>query len=214
MAIGRRKTAGSIGRWDWGFDIGKSIFTDRVYANGSWDSEQRPIENDKFRGLFDLENLEVGWIAYIKGEGLNAKLVPVGSDYGNAPSDKHQEGLRLVIKTDESLGGDLREFISTSVNIWFAIDQLHSAYLTGAGEHPGCLPAVDIVDVRKEGTQSKPLLTPVFKIAGWQPRPFDLPATGLPLIRRAKKAGNDSEQANGGSARPTVEDEYKDAIPF
>jgi hypothetical protein len=164
--------------------------------------------------LFDLENLEVGWIAFIKGEGLNTKLVRIGQDYGDAPSDKHQEGLRLVIKTDESLGGDLREFISTSINMWSAIDRLHNDYLAGAGDHPGCLPAVDIVDVRKEGIQDRPLLVAVFKIVGWQPRPFDLPTAGIPLIRRVKKASSDAEQTNGSGTHPTVEDEFKDSIPF
>jgi hypothetical protein len=221
MAIGRRKDSASLGKWSWDFAIGKSIFEDRVYVNGGWESQQQNIENDKFRGLFDLQNLEVGWIAYLKGEGLNAKLVRIGKDYDERPSDKHTDGLRLVIKTDESLGGDLRELISTSSNIWSAIDQLHDDYLAGAGDHPGCLPAVDIVDVHKEGTQNKSLLVPVFKIAGWQPRPYDLPAAGIPLVRRLKKA-SDSEQTNGssdseqtnGSTRPRVQDALNDEIPF
>jgi hypothetical protein len=211
MAIGRRKTAGSLGRRDWGFDIGKSIFTDRVYsAVGGWDSEQRQIENDKFRALFDLENLEVGWIGFIKGEGLNTRLVRIGGDYGDPPSDKHQEGLRLVIKVDESLGGELRECISTAVSMWSAIDRLHDDYRAAASAHPGCMPAVDITGTREEGTQNKRLLVPIFAIVGWQPRPYELPATGLPLIRRVKKA----EQTNGGSTRPTVDDDLKDSIPF
>jgi hypothetical protein len=95
------------------------------------------------------------------------------------------------------------------------MSQLHDDYLAGIGKHPDCLPAVDIAGVHEEPTRNKePLLVPQYKIAGWQPRPFDLPASGIPLIRRAKKAGASADQTNGGDTHPTVEDDFKDSIPF
>jgi hypothetical protein len=216
MALGRRRDSGNLGKLNWDFDIGNFVLEDRIYSNGEWENQQRNVKNDKFRGVFDLPNGEIGWIAYLKGEGLNAKLVHIGENYGDPPTDKHKEGFRLIVRTDESLGGDSREFISTSTYLWTAIDRLHDDFVAGSGEHPGCLPVVDVADVRKEMLRSRAaLLVPVFKIVFWSPRPLDLPASGIPLIRRVKKAGNDSEPANGGSGtHPSVKDDFKDSIPF
>jgi hypothetical protein len=203
MAIGKRKTTGeSLGQWKWDFDLGKSVFEDRVYANKGWETQQRNVENGKFRAVFDMENIEVGWLAYMKGEGLVTKLVPLGQDYGDRPSDKHNEGLRLLIKTDPALGGEVRELVTTSAVLWTAIDELHDKFLAHTAEHPGCLPAVDIAGTC---TGRRSLLGPIFKIAGWMPRPPELPAAGIPLVMRAKK---------GTFERPAVRDELSDEIPF
>ena len=124
MAIGRRKTDGALNKLNWDFRIGKSVLEDRVRTGNGWETEQRNVETDEFRAVFDPENIEVGWIAFVKGEGLNAKLVHVGEDYGDRPSNDHKEGLRIVVKMDPALGGDLRELISTSSALWAAVDQL------------------------------------------------------------------------------------------
>jgi hypothetical protein len=225
MGLGRRMTSGvGLGKWTWDFRSGQSVLEDRLLTLRGWEAEQRNVENNKFRAVLDAENIQLGWIAYLKGEGLNAKLVPLGQDYSDPPSDQHKEGLRLVVKMDASLGGEVRELISTSQTMWSAISQLHDAYLAGVGAHPGCLPAVDIVDTHKETTPKGPMYSPVFKIVGWAPRPSELPAGGIPLVKRAKKSsGSDSDQANDEFAgpkardkfaRPKVRDEFDDEIPF
>jgi hypothetical protein len=197
MSLGRRKLDGeSLGKLAWDFDIGKFVLEDRVFANGGWEPQQQNIENNKFRAVFDLQTVEVGWIAYIKGEGLNAKLVRLGGDYGDQPTDRHNEGFRLPVKMDSSLGGAVREFISTFRSLWAALSRLHDDYLAGVGKHPDCLPAVDVADVVKEPTKKGSLLVPRYKISGWVPRPPDLPAAGIPLVRRAKKASGDAATAS------------------
>ena len=214
MGIGRRKTStGNLGKWVWDARAGKSYTEDRVYSErDGWNSEQHPIENDKFRAAFDMANLQVGWIAYLKGEGLNAKLVPVGEDYGDPPSDKYKEGLRLLMKMDASLGGEVRKSVSTWLMVWAAIDALHDEYLAGVANHAGKLPVVDIADTHEETTKAGTFLTPVFKIVGWLPRPPELPASGIPLVRRVKK---DKADNNGGDnyVRPQSTD-MDDEIPF
>ena len=186
MAIGRRKTDGALNKLNWDFRIGKPVLEDRVRTGNGWETEQRNLETDEFRAVFDPENIEVGWIAFVKGEGLNATLVHAGEDYGDRPSNDHKEGLRIVVKMDPALGGDLRELISTSSALWSAVDQLHSDYSTDVAKHPNCLPVVDIADVQEQPTQSGAILVPTFKISGWVPRPPDLPAMGIPLFRRKK----------------------------
>lgn len=214
MAIGRRKLDDRLGKLAWDFEIGCMVLEDRVRTDsGGWENQQRNVENDKFRAVIDLPNIERGWIAFVKGEGLNAVLAPLGQGYGDPPSNQHKEGLRLVAKMDASLGGDVREFISTSAGVWSSIDQLHDAYLAGLAKHPDCLPAVDIVDTRKDEVRGRTFHVPVFKISGWVPRPPELPATGIPLVRRVKKA-NGNEQAKDAFARPKAKDEFGDEIPF
>jgi hypothetical protein len=223
MAFGRRKSD-RLSKWDWDREIGKAVFEDRVCVDNNWENQQRNIENDKFRAVFDLENLQLGWIAFVKGVGVDAHLLHVGEDYGDRPSDKHQEGVRLLIKTDESLGGEVRELISTWRILWDALDALHTDFVAQASQHPGCLPNVDIVGTREQSSKSGTILVPVFKIAGWMPRPFELSVGGIPLVKRAKKGtdtADDSEfgvdttkRANGGVKRPAVKDELADEIPF
>jgi hypothetical protein len=165
MGIGRRKTStDNLGKWVWDARAGKSYTEDRVYSErDGWNSEQHPIENDKFRAAFDMANLQVGWIAYLKGEGLNAKLVPVGEDYGDPPSDKYKEGLRLLMKMDASLGGEVRESVSTWLMVWAAIDALHDEYLAGVANHAGKLPVVDIADTQRRDNQGRHLSRPGFQ---------------------------------------------------
>jgi hypothetical protein len=216
MAIGKRKTGDSIGKLTWEFGAGAFVAEDRVYADGEWQNKQTNIANSEFRAVVDLANTETGWIAFLKGEGLNAVLAKIGHDYGARPSDDHHEGLRLVMKMDESLGGGVREFITTSVSLWGEIDKLHDAFLAGHKKHEGCLPAVDVAATREEQGRTCKLRVPVFKIAGWVPRPPELPEAGLPLVRRAKKKGDNGASTTTGSEyeRPKPQDDMKDAIPF
>ena len=217
MALGKRKTGGDflpIVKWD--ARIGTVYLEDRVYAKGSWEKRQRNIAADKFRAVFDVENAQRGWIDFSRGA-PDMKLVRAGQDPGEPPSDTHKEGIRLVIKMDESLGGDVRELISTAVTMWIAVDELHDAYLAGIANHPGSLPAVDIAEVREEKTKAATLFAPVFKIVGWVPRPPELPAGGVPpATRKAKTVADDFAHDDTASdfARPTVRDALSDEIPF
>ena len=56
------------------------------------------IEKDDFRAIFDLNNAQVGWIYFPKGSAPDTALVPAGHDPGDAPSDKHKEGVRVIVK--------------------------------------------------------------------------------------------------------------------
>jgi hypothetical protein len=219
MAFGRRKgDSTNLGKWNWDFRIGKSVFEDWVYVNGGGETQQRNIDNDKFRVILDLETASVGWIAYLKGEGLNAHLVRIGEDYGDAPSDKHREGLRIVVKTDEALGGEVRELVTTSRILWDLFDALHTEFLAQIPAHPGCLPVVDIVGMREEKIGSEPIYIPIFKIVGWMPRPPELPAAGIPLVKRVKKSDDGADSAEFGTVkefkRPRPNDDMGDEMPF
>jgi hypothetical protein len=69
----------------------------------------------------------------------------------------------------------VREFISTALATWNAIDTLHTAYAKEAGKHPGQLPTVKLVEVIETRSANGTSFTPVFEIDGWVARPVDMP---------------------------------------
>jgi hypothetical protein len=212
MALGKRKSAGEfLPALKFDARIGKLYLHDRICTNGNWESQQTNIEPDKFRAVFDLQNLQIGWINFVKGAAPELALVPAGEDPGEPPSDKHKEGVRVVVKMDASLGGDVRELLSTAVSLWGAMDDLHDKYLAAIANHEGCLPAVDIVDVTEKKMAAGASYAPTFKISGWMPRPPELPAAGIPVAQRVKTAAPPKAAT---PTRPRVTDGLDDEIPF
>jgi hypothetical protein len=115
MAIGKRRSGGSfLPALKYDARVGTLYVQDRVYENGRWESEQRDVTKT-FRAAFDMENLQTGWIKFPKGAAPELRLVQIGKDYGEPPDDDFKEGLRVLVKMDESLGGDVRELMSTAV---------------------------------------------------------------------------------------------------
>lgn len=217
MAIGKRRHGSGndfLAPAKWDARIGRFYLEDRVYTRGyGFEKEQRNIATDKFRATFDLENLQVGWFAFAAGSPPDMRLFSVGRDIGDPPTDQHKQGLRLLLKPDESLGGGVRELISTAEAVWYSIDDLHEKYLGGVTAHAGCLPVVDIVEVREEKAKNSTAFAPVFQIVGWTPRPAELPIA--PATRMAKAAVPDPNFGRDDPfARPTVRDALEDDIPF
>jgi hypothetical protein len=207
MAIGKRKTSGDfLPMLKYDARVGKLYFQDRVYENGRWENEQRDV-TDKFRAAFDIENLQRGWIKFPKGAAPETRLAQIGKDYGEPPDDDFKEGIRILVKMDASLGGNVRELMSTAVALWNAMDALHDAYLAGTRQHLGALPVVDLDRVTETKTLGGASVAPIFKIVGWIPRPPDLPLTEM-----AKPAPKQKLKAR---PKPTtsLRDDLIDEIP-
>jgi hypothetical protein len=191
---------------------GQMLLQDRVFTNGRWEPEQRVI-TDTFRAIFDLENLQRGWIEFPKGSAPQTVLVPAGADPGDQPSENHKEGLRLLAKMDDALGGDVRELMSTAIALWNAVDDLHDRYLAGVAEHPAELPVVTLAEVRETNTQNGTSYVPTFAIADWAPRPAELPLAGIPTSKT--RAGTTAKPVAVAPSRPVaVKDDLNDVIPF
>jgi hypothetical protein len=93
------------------------------------------------------------------------------------------------------------------------MDGLHDDFIANAAKHAGCLPAVDVVGTRSQPGRDCPILIPVFKRAGWVPRPLDLPVTGIPVFNRVKrKDADDAPSGNGSYTRPKPDDDME--VPF
>jgi hypothetical protein len=230
MALGKRRDGGNflpIIKFD--ARVGTFNLQDRVHSDGTWQIEQCDV-TDKFQAVFDLENLQRGWIRFPKGAAPDVTLVPAGEDPGDPPSHDHKEGVRIVLKMADHLGGDVRELMSTARGLWNAVDTLHDRYLAAVASHPGELPVVTLANVREVKTAAGTTFVPVFNIVDWVPRGLELTgdphkAQGeLPLAAKAAPAAA-PPKPTVGKARPgrrltpapqpvSVADDMDDEIPF
>jgi len=168
MSIGKRRGIGSNPLLK--FDARNGAFY-RVDRNSNGEVEQTSIVD--FKAVFDLANLEVGWIRFDAGAPPSFKMVRAGQDIGNAPSDKHRQGLRLRVR----LAGDkgvAREFSSTAATLWNAIDRLHDEFERNRGKHSGKLPYVRLAKLEQVRTLLGVVFSPTFEIISWVVRPAEL----------------------------------------
>jgi hypothetical protein len=153
---------------------GKLFRCDRIQdSSGNWTSKQIDI-TDSFGATVDMENIEVGWIAFSSGNPPDFKMVPVGKEIGDRPSDNHKEGFRLKMKLANGAGDDVRELASTAKAIWQSLDELHDDYLGERDKHKGKLPVVGIAEITQVRTAAGTNYRPIFEITDWAKRPDDL----------------------------------------
>lgn len=174
---------------------GRFFRVDRIEDGGQWTKDEVEITSD-FIAVFDLENIEVGWIAFTE-TGPDFRLVRMGDDPGPRPTDKHQEGFRILVKLGEKCGGTdrVREFSATAGAVKGALSDLHTQYEHGLTQNPGLLPLVKLAKVTKRDTKYGTNFEPVFAIDRWVKRPADLVY---------------SPRSNGGDA-PSVAPEARSA---
>src|SRR5262249_61156001 len=94
------------------------------------------------------------------------KMVRAGQDIGNAPSDKHRQGLRLRVR----LAGDkgvAREFSSTAATLWNSINRLHDEFERNRGKHSGKLPYVRLATLQQVKHPLGIVFRPTFEITNW-----------------------------------------------
>jgi len=144
---------------------------------GNWNTDNVEVTNG-FQAVFDLDNIEVGWILFAAGVAPSWDMVALGQPLPPRPSDQHKQGFRLNLKLGKASGGDVREFASTAKAVIGAVDGLHEAFLKGKSANPGKLPVVAMTGatpVTTEGKGQKSTnYTPVFEIKSWVDRPAEL----------------------------------------
>lgn len=166
---------------------GRLFRVDRTQdAGGSWVTEQVEI-TPNFKAVFDLDNIEVGWIHFASGAQPSFALARLGEPMPARPSSDFKNGFRVLMKLGKDCGGDVRELASQAKVVIAGMDKLHDLFTAGRKDNPGKLPIVTItgaVPVVTEGKdkdgkkQSSTNYQPVFDIVGWVDRPADLPGDG------------------------------------
>lgn len=136
-----------------------------------------------FKALFDLENVETGWVTFIPRPDF--RLVPVGDPIPPRPPGVDEKGkpswsngVRIMLKLSKECGGEkpIREITGNSKALLSAFELLMDAYDEQKGGNPGKLPIVEIdgqprpVKTTPPGKPASTSYHPTFKIVGWAPR--------------------------------------------
>ena len=163
-----------------------------------------------FKAVFDFENVQTGWIAFVAGQAPDFDVVtyPDTHPQRTPPTDKHKGGVRILIKLAPSCGGDVREVASVSKAFLRGMDELHDAYLAGVKANPGKLPVVTMVDtipIVSEGKGQKSTnYCPKFEIGSWVARPVDLEAQPRPSASAGRPAGTPPSTGSTKAAPPAT----------
>jgi hypothetical protein len=155
---------------------GRPYRMDRVNTGNGFESQAVDITAD-FKAIFDLENVETGWILFIPGSAPDFKLVRVGDEFPDKPSANHKRGIRFMLKLSKDCAGEsaaVREIASTSKAFLTGVEALYLDYLEKKAANPGKLPIVVLEKVEPiktgSGAKSSTNFQPIFRIVGWAPR--------------------------------------------
>jgi hypothetical protein len=155
-----------------------------------------------FSAVFDLAQVDIGWIRFASMQAPDFVLVRAGQTPPDRPSKDHKRGVRLMCVLARSIGGDVREFSSAAGCVIDAIDDLHSTYAASPEAAAGKLPIVALTGSSPVKTQTPTGQTtnyrPNFTITGWTDRPESLPLVDGPV---AKPAMQSSAQPSAQSAQ-------------
>jgi hypothetical protein len=164
-----------------GLNIGKGgDFLPSIRINGkdggversTWDGTNRGLEViDDFVALFDFATLKVGWIEF-SDKGPDKRLVAIGDPLPARPSEKHKQGIALVVQLPGDLG--CHELCSTASGVVAALEAVYDATVTAPQWQQGQVPVVRLVEFIREKTRHGNRAVPVFKIIAWKDRTSEL----------------------------------------
>lgn len=218
MGLGLPQSGGSSGdrtpiiKYD--ARAGRIFRIDRSNDTGEWVTNQVEITNG-FQAIFDLENIETGWLNFPAGGAPDIKTVKIGNPLPERPSDQHKTGFRVLMKLGKSIGGDLREMAANAKVSIAAMDALYDAYLAEVQNHPGKLPVVALkgtTPVTSSGkdaagkAQSSTNYQPVWEIVNWADRPAELNGGEAPAAAPAQQAAAPAAPAPARELAPAGEE--------
>lgn len=129
-----------------------------------------------FKAIFDLENVEVGWLNFNTGGAPSFTLVAMGQAIPPRPTQDHRNGARVMIKLAKECAGDepIREIASVAKVFLIGLEELYHQYAAQKDANSGKLPVVVLEDsvpiTSGSGAKSSTNYQPKFKITGWAPR--------------------------------------------
>jgi hypothetical protein len=185
---------------------GRMFRMDRIENSGNFATQAADI-TQLFKAIFDFPKMKTGWMLFAAGAAPDFKLVPIGNELPDRPSEKHKHGVRLMIKLAKDCGGDkpIREMAGTSKAFLAGIEAVYIQYLAEKDEHPGMLPVIVLektTPVRSgTGEHSSTNYQPTFKIVGWalrgdlggaEPPDGTPPSTGSTQVEAPKADDTDS----------------------
>jgi len=179
MALGFSNTGTSSGGGDFLPIVKYDARAGRFFRVDREDGVSTPVDITRtFKAVFDFENVETGWIAFVAGSAPDFQMSPMGTPGVERPSANHKEGFRMNVKLGAECGGDCRELASTAGVMKAGLNALHDEYLSGVKANPGKLPVVVLRDTvpltSGSGDKKSTNYQPIFEITAWVKRPVDL----------------------------------------
>lgn len=194
-----------------GLNIGKGgDFLPSIRINGkdggversTWDGTNRGLEViDEFVALFDFATLQVGWIEF-SDKGLDKRLVAIGDPLPERPSEKHKQGIQLVVQLPDNLG--CHELCSTAIGVVAALEGIYNATIAAPewDNGRGQVPVVRLAEFIREKTRHGNRAVPVFQIIAWKDRTSELEEhRASPRPRAAMPASTTSAQPAATGAK-------------
>jgi hypothetical protein len=182
---------------------GRAFRVDRRQVDGRWVNED-PVEiTNVFQAIFDMENVETGWLHFPQGAAPDIRTVKDGQALPDRPSDKHRQGYRVLMLLGKQAGGDVREMASSARVSIQGMNDLDDLWKAGRAQNPGMLPVVRLVGTKaipSTGKANGQTVTstnyqPIWAIAKWVPRPPELqPAAIAQLTERSQQQAAQAPQ--------------------
>lgn len=154
---------------------GRLFRVDRVDTGTGFENDPIDITSG-FKALVDFENIEVGWIDFSAGSPPNFVLVKLGEALPPRPSDRHKNGIRVLLKLAKNCGGEkpIREIAGTAKVFLNGVEMAYSNYLKERASNPNKLPIIALEKTTpiKSGSGDKQSTNyqPSFAIVGWARR--------------------------------------------
>jgi hypothetical protein len=196
MSLGKKRSAAAAFDPIVKFDCRQGVITrcDREQIDGAWTTTPHLIEVEDFEAVADLSHLMVGWLCFSPPD---FKLVPVGEDIGDPPSEKHKDGFRLRLLLRNGSGTGVHEVSSTAVGMWDSVSALHDEYEAGRAKHKNKLPVITVDEWVSVITRSGTSYRPLFVITSWVAVPPELQAQPAAKASKAGKKSPDNEPLPG-----------------
>jgi hypothetical protein len=188
---------------------GRIFRVDRSEQADGWES--KPVEiTQVFQAIFDLDNIETGWLHFPTGAAPSIRTVPAGQPLPDRPDSKHRGGFRLMLLLGRQSGGDVREMASTAQVSKNGMDKLDDDFKAGRVANPGLLPVVRLAGTTAITTQGKangqPVSStnyqPIWQIVKWVPRPPELMPEAIAALVGGAAAQQAQQPAPAASPPP------------
>jgi len=159
---------------------GRIYRSDRTNTGSGWEVNDVDI-SQIFSGVFDFENIHVGW-AYFSPTGPQWVMSIYGKEpLPPQPEERGEDGkllfkqaFKVQLALSKACGGGVRELAGTAVSIVQSIDALYQQYVASPERTKGRLPVVKLASVTPEKGSYGTNYRPVWEITSWVDRPESL----------------------------------------
>ncbi len=172
----------------------------RWFRKGKEGEGEQVDVTDGFAAVFDLANIDVGYILFAAGAGPIYVVQPVAMGLPAKPgAGDYKQGFRLKVMLANHLGGGTYEVASTAKALIGTIDAMHTAFTAAPESQQGKLPVYKMAGSTVIETKGPNGTTrnyaPKMELVQWVDRPASLPASPANAAARTAPAPQPAQAA-------------------